>query len=106
MPKPTVAGEDVDAPGDDQSLKGGVRWGGVASARGARRTGYERRHLGRPVLLCFQAEDGIRDYKVTGVQTCALPISRPHCRSKFCRGPTLRWVRKWPSASRPRSLAI
>src|SRR5256885_8766803 len=31
------------------------------------------------VSLCFfffQAEDGIRDYKVTGVQTCALPISR------------------------------
>src|SRR5205807_6098634 len=25
----------------------------------------------------FQAEDGIRDYKVTGVQTCALPISVP-----------------------------
>src|SRR5256885_4978065 len=25
----------------------------------------------------FQAEDGIRDYKVTGVQTCALPISGP-----------------------------
>src|SRR5256885_12109444 len=26
-------------------------------------------------LTCFfQAEDGIRDYKVTGVQTCALPI--------------------------------
>src|SRR5205807_3246175 len=23
---------------------------------------------------CFQAEDGIRGYKVTGVQTCALPI--------------------------------
>src|SRR5205807_765386 len=31
-----------------------------------------------PICLCriyfFQAEDGIRDYKVTGVQTCALPI--------------------------------
>src|ERR1039457_2498303 len=27
-------------------------------------------------LLFFQAEDGIRDYKVTGVQTCALPIYR------------------------------
>src|SRR2546426_11723462 len=27
-------------------------------------------------LFFFQAEDGIRDYKVTGVQTCALPISR------------------------------
>src|SRR5256885_10595363 len=25
----------------------------------------------------FQAEDGIRDYKVTGVQTCALPIFGP-----------------------------
>src|SRR2546426_4833065 len=25
----------------------------------------------------FQAEDGIRDYKVTGVQTCALPIWPP-----------------------------
>src|SRR5256885_4560037 len=28
----------------------------------------------RAELICFQAEDGIRDYKVTGVQTCALPI--------------------------------
>src|SRR2546426_11938268 len=27
----------------------------------------------------FQAEDGIRDYKVTGVQTCALPIYRAGC---------------------------
>src|SRR5256885_12014219 len=27
------------------------------------------------VCFFFQAEDGIRDYKVTGVQTCALPIS-------------------------------
>src|SRR5688500_20156939 len=25
--------------------------------------------------VLFQAEDGIRDYQVTGVQTCALPIS-------------------------------
>src|SRR5256885_10320690 len=32
--------------------------------------------LERPALyFFFQAEDGIRDYKVTGVQTCALPIS-------------------------------
>src|SRR2546430_4260126 len=27
-------------------------------------------------LFFFQAEDGIRDLTVTGVQTCALPISR------------------------------
>src|SRR5256885_12975030 len=26
------------------------------------------------MIFFFQAEDGIRDYKVTGVQTCALPI--------------------------------
>src|SRR5256885_6916916 len=28
------------------------------------------------IVFFFQAEDGIRDYKVTGVQTCALPIFR------------------------------
>src|SRR2546426_3415138 len=27
------------------------------------------------MFFFFQAEDGIRDYKVTGVQTCALPIA-------------------------------
>src|SRR5690606_40645638 len=27
-------------------------------------------------FLFFQAEDGIRDFHVTGVQTCALPILR------------------------------
>src|SRR2546430_3251503 len=34
-------------------------------------------HIGLPCLefFFFQAEDGIRDLTVTGVQTCALPIS-------------------------------
>src|SRR5256885_11727538 len=31
------------------------------------------------LVFCFQAEDGIRDYKVTGVQTCALPIWTRRC---------------------------
>src|SRR2546426_5203981 len=31
-------------------------------------------HVLIDVFFFFQAEDGIRDYKVTGVQTCALPI--------------------------------
>src|SRR5205823_8225013 len=31
----------------------------------------------RRVVFFFQAEDGIRDKLVTGVQTCALPILRP-----------------------------
>src|SRR2546426_4634125 len=30
------------------------------------------------LFFFFQAEDGIRDYKVTGVQTCALPIYLRH----------------------------
>src|SRR5256885_10361110 len=34
-----------------------------------------RRRRLRVLFFFFQAEDGIRDYKVTGVQTCALPIS-------------------------------
>src|SRR6266498_5453722 len=29
------------------------------------------------IVFFFQAEDGIRDADVTGVQTCALPISSP-----------------------------
>src|SRR2546422_395873 len=45
----------------------------------------------------FQAEDGIRDVAVTGVQTCALPISRaittsmpwkPSRRRRRCRAPS------------------
>src|SRR3989454_1575209 len=43
----------------------------------------------------FQAEDGIRDYKVTGVQTCALPIlcqrdvARRQREGTVCIGPRL-----------------
>mgnify|MGYP007026249007 CR=1 FL=1 len=39
--------------------RGGERWGGGGWGGG---------------IFFFQAEDGIRDYDVTGVQTCALPI--------------------------------
>ena len=42
---------------------------------------------GGGVFFFFQAEDGIRDIGVTGVQTCALPILQPfeypHLRSSF-----------------------
>src|SRR5436309_11511249 len=34
----------------------------------------------------FQAEDGIRDFHVTGVQTCALPISSAGARYLLERG--------------------
>src|SRR5256884_1241523 len=40
-----------------------------------RRTARSRSKLAcRVVFFFFQAEDGIRDVAVTGVQTCALPI--------------------------------
>src|SRR5207249_8404835 len=34
------------------------------------------------VVFFFQAEDGIRDRNVTGVQTCALPISQPSAKNQ------------------------
>src|SRR2546426_4935138 len=58
----------------------------------------------------FQAEDGIRDYKVTGVQTCALPIwSRRGPRGADWRRRSLaRGARGAPqraSAFRPRAMS-
>src|SRR5436309_3595353 len=35
----------------------------------------------RDLVFFFQAEDGIRGFHVTGVQTCALPILRRRCRA-------------------------
>src|SRR5690606_40105419 len=83
------------------------------------------RALSHAVLLFFfffQAEDGIRDFHVTGVQTCALPISRwlrPGGRgrtawpnptahasspSRWCTGPPARTsgARRRTSGIRPR----
>src|SRR5256885_12893937 len=49
----------------------------------------------------FQAEDGIRDYKVTGVQTCALPISRQGRRAPAPgRRDTAARCPAWPSGPR------
>src|SRR3989339_837707 len=49
-------------------------------------------------IVCFfffQAEDGIRDWSVTGVQTCALPIWRRTARTpRNCSRPT-RQRRRW-----------
>src|ERR1019366_991116 len=41
----------------------------------------------RCVVFLFQAEDGIRDWSVTGVQTCALPISAPQLRRRPAQRP-------------------
>src|SRR5438046_5900535 len=47
----------------------------------------------------FQAEDGIRDWSVTGVQTCALPISSARGRAGG-RGLDVRRRRRHPPAAR------
>src|SRR6266566_8945637 len=44
---------------------------------------------GLSYFFFFQAEDGIRDYKVTGVQTCALPIYE--CATKGGKVRRRRW---------------
>src|SRR3989304_3679279 len=51
------------------SRRAGVRGagGGTGGGRGAMGSAWER-------AFSLQAEDGIRDVAVTGVQTCALPI--------------------------------
>src|SRR5256885_11382661 len=63
---------------------------------------------GLVLFFFFQAEDGIRDYKVTGVQTCALPICslpEPNRRgrsiTKRKNGSTARCApARWASAAR------
>src|SRR5256884_328525 len=57
------------------------------------------------VVFFFQAEDGIRDVAVTGVQTCALPISRRKTCSRNHKyggtsGCPIRWNGKQPGKSK------
>src|SRR5947207_11553962 len=63
--------------------------------------------LRHPRFFFFQAEDGIRDHCVTGVQTCALPISTligtinclDHCRRHGAAVVFLSTSRVYPIAS-------
>src|SRR2546429_1616482 len=48
--------------------------------------------VGCVVCFFFQAEDGIRDVAVTGVQTCALPILWV-----FGSQLSYRWIREMPN---------
>src|SRR2546426_103783 len=55
----------------------------------------------------FQAEDGIRDYKVTGVQTCALPISTHSQNSRYPRDTRSRVTSKrWSAKASPPACPI
>src|SRR5256885_10792496 len=54
----------------------------------ARRCSYSTRLF----FFFFQAEDGIRDYKVTGVQTCALPICATPDGGRWIHGAMLQLI--------------
>ena len=60
------------------------------------------------LIFFFQAEDGIRDYKVTGVQTCALPIwlgiHAPLVGSLASSFPFQPWSSSWPALPQSPSL--
>src|SRR6266446_921676 len=75
----------------------------AAAIRGVRRGHADlllrRGGAGRRLRFFFQAEDGIRDYKVTGVQTCALPI----CPEQAVYAQPENRVSGWPRTSGGRS---
>src|SRR5690606_40048709 len=54
-------------------------------------------------VFFFQAEDGIRDFHVTGVQTCALPISRTARAPRSASTPEVAAKRVWQISSVKRS---
>src|SRR5690625_5432391 len=51
------------------------------------------------VFFC-QAEDGIRDGHVTGVQTCALPISSDNCVLLYPEGTLTKDPELWPMSGK------
>src|SRR5260370_11273344 len=52
------------------------------------RRGKPEKFLPNKIIFFFQAEDGIRDSSVTGVQTCALPIFLRRLTCGFARAET------------------
>src|SRR5438046_7630672 len=48
----------------------------------------------------FQAEDGIRDWSVTGVQTCALPISESAGERRRVAPSAISWTRRFMNSRR------
>src|SRR5256885_11865156 len=69
---------------------------------------YTRRNKYYSFFFFFQAEDGIRDYKVTGVQTCALPIwSHARCAGMPYSGRSVRWSAARAARSRsPQAVGV
>ena len=66
--------ENSNSPGEEESPEDSSEKKSEEDGKGEARKKGERKYV---LIFFFQAEDGIRDYKVTGVQTCALPILVP-----------------------------
>src|SRR2546430_6314867 len=76
---------------------GSERWVRDVACRSCDVPRTERREVGRRsremcVFFFFQAEDGIRDLTVTGVQTCALPILVRGISSVLAESPLQLWL--------------
>src|SRR5256885_10928970 len=91
LAKPTIGASDVS------DCAASAAPGGSEGLTGIRCRSHAKRAIASGIMISvatasmlmktasvffFQAEDGIRDYKVTGVQTCALPIFRRHLDAK------------------------
>src|SRR5256886_12754986 len=72
----TTTVEDDNSAGDGRILAGRLEFNVLARYSVNRMHAVKRECL--LLFFVFQAEDGIRDLTVTGVQTCALPISSAH----------------------------
>src|SRR5438552_18614521 len=58
--------------------------------------------MDKRILFFFQAEDGIRDDLVTGVQTCALPISYARVTTQMVPDPVRHHLGRHPCVGRGR----
>src|SRR5215216_8004132 len=88
----------------DRTLLGTATSSAATCSTTATMSGPRRRPCGERRLFFFQAEDGIRDELVTGVQTCALPICRVGSRAWRASTPVRVSIRAWlPPTSSDRS---
>src|SRR5437762_9499506 len=86
-------------------LVGAQVMGGARAARGG---GADGGMVGLRGFFFFQAEDGIRDTSVTGVQTCALPIFEEarRCEAAILGIPAMDTVKEVKRASLPEDVAL
>src|SRR2546429_3170555 len=100
---PIVSTESTTPRARRSNAPAGFQWAGAGIARGAMTANILGEWTAGCFIFFFQAEDGIRDVAVTGVQTCALPISawRPSSSSWIQKtGCASRWLERSPRSAK------